>query len=63
MCLSFLDNSSGAHKQIVPHIPSRDTLYLCCRPESSGPSAKDVAPPGASRGELFSKFSKKSNLS
>ena len=45
MCLSFLDNSLGAHEQILPHFPSRDTLYLCCRT----PSAKDAAPPGAKR--------------
>ena len=31
MCLSFLGNLLGAHELIVPHIPSRDTLYLCCR--------------------------------
>ena len=43
MCLSFLDNSLGAHELIVPHFPSRDPLYLCCRT----PSAKDAAPPGA----------------
>ena len=45
MCLSFLDNSLGAHELIVPHFPSRVPLYLCCRT----PSAKDAAPPGAKR--------------
>ena len=44
MCLSFLGNILGAHELIVPHFPSRDPLYLCCRT----PSAKDAAPPGAS---------------
>ena len=48
MCLSFLGNLLGAHELIVPHDSSRDPLYLCCRPEASGPSAKDAAPPGAS---------------
>ena len=56
MCLSFLDNSLGAHEQIVPHISSRDTLYLCCRT----PSAKDAAPPGASRDVSFSKHCRRS---
>ena len=43
MCLSFLDNSLGAHERSLPHDSSRDPLYLCCRT----PSAKDAAPPGA----------------
>ena len=51
MCLSFLDNSLGAHELIVPHISSRDPLYLCCRT----PSAKDAAPPWARRDVSFSK--------
>ena len=51
MCLSFLDNSLGAHERSLPHDSSRDPLYLCCRT----PSAKDAAPPGANRDVLFSK--------
>ena len=51
MCLSFLGNLLGAYEQIVPHIPSRDPLYLCCRT----PSAKDAAPPWARRDVSFSK--------
>jgi len=46
-----LGNLLGAHEQIVPHIHSRDPLYLCCRT----PSAKDATPPGARRDVLFSK--------
>lgn len=57
MCLSFLDNSLGAHEQIIPHFPSRDPLYLCCRT----PSAKDAAPPGAKR-ENWGFFGRKVRL-